>query len=945
MANIREEALNTYLALLLEEYEGITARPEVRSSHAAVDITVTHSRASTAIPILIEAKIGNTPAKRRQAASQARSRLTSAPHSLAFGLCYLADLRDASVSAQATQEALSSSTIAFAPVRPTEPNPTWREGSVADFVDSLMNTDLSRQRVADSIEYTVREAANLFHSYGCARSIAHALALPGTSDRDLRAATLIGALMLSNAALLHQRLRLVEQLAGITTLACALRVPDQSPESIRQAWKAILSIDYNPVFSPGLAVLNAVSDRDLVQPVRWIGENAVAVADDLASLRFDHAGSLYHRLLSSSSFDGSFYTNNVSALLLARLALAEDTADWSSADALADLRIIDPACGTGTLLMAAMHAIRDRHERATVGDADSDLLHLALVEDVLYGLDINRHGVQLAACNLTLGNPRVDYKRMNLFTMQHGPQASGGVKAGSLEFLATAKDSRDIASLSVPLPSTGGLDAERAEPGAAPTESLTGMFDLVIMNPPFTRNDIRNRQYGATDRKMLQQRETEIAEFLVGRDESAFDAIDQTSVESFFTPLADILLKEQGATLAVVVPFTALTGASSRPKRRFLADRFQIETVITSHDPRRINFSENTTIHESLVVARRPSAERVATRFISISRMPQDAHEAILLSDRINCRKPLGEWGTERPWPWPRVRRGDWTAAQFYDATLAEAVHDLAALAGTRLASAGALCHVGPGGQRIRDAFLLPPRRGSHQTTGPSSPRMPASPPRDVPWTMPILWDHVTEHQTTMNASADVLGVPKRGKERYAEHNLANRASRLLIVNRLRTDTVRVSACFAETPLLGSAWIPVRPRSPDPGFEQALCAWWNSTPGILTLIGSRAKALDYARYALATLRELLVPDPDRVDVKPLAEAFARCKSETLLPWPQMAKCPIRASLDEAAAQVLRIDGRIIADWRNRIAHEPTVSQVPVTAPISADGAAAQPTPT
>ena len=131
--------------------------------------------------------------------------------------------------------------------------------------------------------------------------------------------------------------------------------------------------------------------------MRWITVNAVAVADALALLRFDHAGSLYHRLLASAKYDGSFYTNNVSAMLLARLALTEDIVDWSDADALAKLRIVDPACGTGTLLMAAMHAVRDRHEHSAGAEADSDPLHLALVEDVLYGLDINRHGIQLAA--------------------------------------------------------------------------------------------------------------------------------------------------------------------------------------------------------------------------------------------------------------------------------------------------------------------------------------------------------------------------------------------------------------------------------------------------------------------------------------------------------------------------------------------------------------------
>ena len=55
--------------------------------------------------------------------------------------------------------------------------------------------------------------------------------------------------------------------------------------------------------------------------------------------------------------------------------------------------------------------------------------------------------------------------------------------------------------------------------------------------------------------------------------------------------------------------------------------------------------------------------------------MPQNPHEAILLSDLINKGEPLGDWGTEHQWPSPRIRKGDWSAAQFYDGVLAHAVH------------------------------------------------------------------------------------------------------------------------------------------------------------------------------------------------------------------------------------------------------------------------------
>ncbi len=154
---------------------------------------------------------------------------------------------------------------------------------------------------------------------------------------------------------------------------------------------------------------------------------------------------------------------------------------------------------------------------------------------------------------------------MNLFTMRHGPQPNGKTKAGSLEFLTTAKDQWDIASLASPLPTTGELDAERAEPGAAPSESLTGLFDLVIMNPPFTRNDIRNLQYDKQNRRSLQEREIEIAGFLRNRDFSAFHAIDQTSVRTFFSPLGDSFLRKAKGTFASIVPTTALTSASGTP--------------------------------------------------------------------------------------------------------------------------------------------------------------------------------------------------------------------------------------------------------------------------------------------------------------------------------------------------------------------------------------------
>ena len=156
-----------------------------------------------------------------------------------------------------------------------------------------------------------------------------------------------------------------------------------------------------------------------------------------------------------------------------------------------------------------------------------------------------------------------------------------------------------------------------------------------------------------------------------------------------------------------------------------------------------------------------------------------------------------------------------------------------------------------------------------------------------------------------MTAEPDAIVTPKQGKEAYAQY-LKTGASRLLIANKLRTNTVRTAACYTTEPVLGSAWIPIHLPSNHPDYGPALCVWWNSTPGILTLLHARARTLDYPRYAQDTLSKLLVPDPSYEDITPLVEAFAETHDKVLKPWKDMDTCPVRARLDQAAAQVLHM---------------------------------------
>ena len=490
--------------------------------------------------------------------------------------------------------------------------------------------------VAEQIEWEVRRAAAVLQGEELDDHLAALLGFSFDFKGAAKEICVTAALLLCNACLMHRRLKELPKNRMLPTLGSVGASGD--PLSVlRAAWETILEFDYEPVFAPALGVLQVLPNSTAVRnAVRGLAERADTVADSLTDLGYDHAGPLYHRILGSAKSDGAYYTNNISALMLARLALDASFTDWSDQNRIANLRIMDPACGTGTLLMATLRTIKDRmRERRAFEGEDEEVVHRCLVEDVLCGLDINRHGVQLAACNLTLGAPSVDYSRMNLHTMKHGPQDDGSVRAGSIEILGTRRVEIDLFSMISQMSGIEGAGGEQVA-GAKGREFPLENLDLVIMNPPFTANDKRGRKFSREVTQRMQQYELTIRDGVARRDADAAGVITTNTIQSFFTPLAERMLSSDKGTLALVLPTTVCVGADALRQRKFLAERFHIERVITSHDPKRPNFSENTGIHESLMICRRRTDDvDLPTEFFSLGKMPKDASEAIACADDI----------------------------------------------------------------------------------------------------------------------------------------------------------------------------------------------------------------------------------------------------------------------------------------------------------------------
>ena len=762
------------------------------------------------------------------------------------------------------------------------------------------------QMVSDDIESAVNAASHIFVKSNLADPLADVLGLKiGSMEYANKDICKISALLVINACLLHRRLQDKPSMMALASLS-DIHGSNDPRNTLMDSWKLILEKDYAPVFEPALKIVETLPVLPAIKTAIYrMVDNANRVADSLGELGYDHSGPLYHKILGTAKSDSANYTDNVSAIMLARLAFSENFIDWHDRDKIKQLCVIDPACGTGTLLMAALKTIKDRMGYDQLDDESNRAVHRWLVEDVLCGLDINRHAVQLAACNLTLGAPTVEYKNMNLYTMKHGPQlGSDAVKAGSVEILL-ATSSRDTMKAFVqPMRNVGHLQAKHVDnvkQGKFPLEGL----DVVIMNPPFGSNVSRSRKFPPNVVKQMQKNELVIREKLKQRDKAAGEAIDSNSISTFFTPLADRLLNPRSGTLAKVMPVTACINASGATERKFLADRFHIERVITSHDPKHVNFSYQTDIHECLMICRRHNGgDKLPTEFVSLRKMPKNAKEAIDTADAIANGNAIASNNADVlsstcRWPAERVDAGDWTPVQWYDDKMAETIHDLESsllleLIGTRYA-------IGPAGRRIRDAYKICEQ--------------------DEPGAVKIFYSVSADLRKTVYGEPESWHKPKPNKKRMAEGYWKQRSG-LLVAQRFDTISGRLTALYSDKPSIGNGWVPVRVK--DEHIAKALAVWWNSTPSRMMLLNRRTKKLTYPQWSLEHLREIRIPKPDNPGWSALHDAYEKVYNMDLLPMGRAVEDPARAIIDEAAAKVLNRDPKILASWRERLRCEPTI---------------------
>ncbi len=916
----QEDFQNRALAHLLTE-RGVPSDYEQRAGRRRMDVVSDVD----GLRVVLEAETGF--GRKAQAIKDADARLRQGLAAVAFAVCYPDDV---------TETNLADATLTWTVrVKAGEPPGAWSTGSVTQLAQavqqaprSLSGADVAARILSDGLDEVVGQLRTPVR-----RALARALDLPEIKRRGRDqgdgyfVAAKRGMLVVATGMLFHHRVQAhlpAERPDGYegewppaSATECAER--EAVISAYREAWRAILTVDYKPVFETGRAALTALSaDPDTSQAVRRLAKVVARVSERMSGLRHDLLGRIFHRVLDTARYDGSFYTSTAAAVLLASLALREEDADWSDPNAVAALRICDPACGTGTLLMATAERIRDLRNEAGRGDPeDEEALGLVLVEDVLWGYDVNLTATHMAASTLGMLSPTTRFSRMNVHRALLGV-FGGKPYLGSLDYL------HGQARLAAWPSTTQQVDTEREMPEPPPR------MDLVIMNPPFTRDSLRHDQFRRKDELAIKKREKEVLESISGQNDillnsSGGDLVKAESMQAAarlhssggaFTVLADKLLKADTGVLALILPSVVPTAPGNLALRKYMAQRFHIDTIVSSHDPSRIFFSENTSIGEVLLVCRRWTGDgpKPPTRVVNLARNPATPVEALDTAARIE--RAGGKGGrnargfTVQQVDSKRIERGDWFAVNFLSPFLVEAYRTLSETAPSSVPTAplSDLADIGPEGRRIRDAYT----------------------PTDMPTLLArrALWHHKTEVTQSMRAETDVYIDPKPPRRRLADKYWEQRSD-LMLPHRLWLPLARVAAVMLPERAVGSIWTPCRPH--DPEMAKALCLYLNSTPGLLSLLGARDnRKPSYPSFSLDTLRSL--PVPNFAALGTAERDLLRCwfdwlKDEPLQPLPQMREDPVREQIDDAVVKALDLDQEWVATIRRELAREPSVTDV------------------
>ena len=174
----------------------------------------------------------------------------------------------------------------------------------------------------------------------------------------------VAALLLMNAAMLHQRIANGNWLSGVSDLA-EVKSDAYVVKRLCREWERIMRHDFRAVLEPALETVYASENTGklagLEKALHHVAAAAQEIAATYADMGTDHAGAIFNEFMGNQASDGAYFTKPVAASIAARLTLDVcGDVDWSDSEVWRAHKTADLACGSGTLLAAILAEMKRR---------------------------------------------------------------------------------------------------------------------------------------------------------------------------------------------------------------------------------------------------------------------------------------------------------------------------------------------------------------------------------------------------------------------------------------------------------------------------------------------------------------------------------------------------------------------------------------------------------
>ena len=953
----REEVINVKFADLLDDL-GIMSEPETIQFHKGKkrlpDIIIGEYHG---VNVVIEAKIESGSKSERELDRECIKRIEEGIAEIVLGVIYPKHIRN--VPSNKLIEELSKSILQINVYTPMK-TLGWNSVDVYELssvikraYETLIGEDIITEAV-ELLDNTIDHVSEVFLNFkgtkgrleeilfGKENNINNNSSKKNKSnDNDFRIFR-IASLILVNAMMFQETLSHIHD--KIHPLRQVLRDGSLkgktfAGEFLSQWYFIEKKIDFIPIFRVAQDVLTVIPASPKTKDgLKALANTAIILATKRAALRHDLMGRIFHRLLSHAKYYGAFYTKIPSATLLLNLTFESQDwgINWSSTEELQKLRIIDLACGTGTLLKAALRCIIDKHIKTSFLNTQKpnpDETHRIMLETSLWGFDVLASAIHIAATALAMHNPGKKVDKMNLFSL---PLAGRAKALGSIEFaksrklqvqmhLGSATTGSDSPQSSQDLEKTGPVQAPS---GKKVKVELPEFLHLCVMNPPFTRSVGGNLLFGGiatgTNRSDLQAKLKKI------KKEKNLEANITAGLGSIFVAIAHKYLSNKGV-LALVLPKNVLVGEAWRPTRTIFQN-YKIKFIISSHEPHNWNFSESTKLSEVLLILSKLGGKKTELQtpiYINLWNLPKTSIEALgvvssvmrQLNEIADLSKSIGtsevlvgdrKFGEiitctlnnnhKAPWILPSsfvqtdLCRFTWN---LYNGAII--LPGFGVVAKIPLVQLSKVVELGPDRRDIHDAFSVT----SSKTIFPAF------------WGNP---KEVSSISAKPNKYLNPLTKAKKNRPKRDSALMWSRAGTLMIPDRIRLNTNSVFGVVMPEKALSNVWWPTKWTKAEDSkactdMEKRIALWMNSTLGLLFMLMQREETEgSWIQFPKAWYKDRLkiidLSSLTPLQIRKLDELWDKIKIKTFLPFPNLMNDPTRKMIDDVICEILALGQKL-----------------------------------